>query len=92
MDTYNFTRLPYEYENEYFYTYIITLYQKIFLMKLDSEYKEFEKIKQIFQCFLCEHKFTNAQLFYVKFTYYFITWNHSEMVYFSIHSEVTNII
>ena len=44
MDTYNFTMLPYEYENEYFYTYIITLYQKIFLMKLDSEFKELEKI------------------------------------------------
>lgn len=55
MDTYNFTRLPYEYENEYFYTYIITLYQKVFLMKLDSEFKEFEKINILRQEFI---KFT----------------------------------
>ena len=47
METYNFTRLPFEYENEYFYTYIITLYQKIFLMKLNSEFKEVKKIKEL---------------------------------------------
>ena len=56
MDTYNFTRLPYEYENEYFYTYIITLYQKVFLMKLNSEFKEYEKIKVMREEFI---KFTN---------------------------------
>ena len=47
IDTYNFTKLPFEYENEYFYTYIITLYQKIFLMRLDSEFKNYEKIKTL---------------------------------------------
>lgn len=61
MDTYNFTRLPYEYENEYFYTYIITLYQKVFLMKLDSEFKEFQKIKFLREDFT---KFT--KLFWQK--------------------------
>ena len=55
METYNFTRLPYEYENEYFYTYIITLYQKIFLMKLNSEFKEYSKIKKMREEFI---KFT----------------------------------
>ena len=55
IDTYNFTRLPYEYENEYFYTYIITLYQRIFLMRLDSEFKEIEKLKTLRNEFL---KFT----------------------------------
>ena len=55
MDTYNFTRLPYEYENEYFYTYIITLYQKLFLMKLDAEFKEIAKINRLRRDFL---KFT----------------------------------
>ncbi|MBR2289182.1 MAG: hypothetical protein IJ867_00810 [Clostridia bacterium] len=55
MDTYNFTKLPYEYENEYFYTYIITLYQKIFLMRLDANFKEYEKIKKLRAEFL---KFT----------------------------------
>ena len=33
IDTYNFTKLPFEYETEYFYTYIILLYQKMFLRK-----------------------------------------------------------
>ena len=55
MDTYNFTRLPYEYENEYFYTYILTLYQKVFLTKLDSDFKQYEGIKQLRNEFL---KFT----------------------------------
>lgn len=55
MDTYNFTRLPYEYENEYFYTYIFILYQKIFLMKINSEFKSYEKIKILRNEFL---KFT----------------------------------
>lgn len=53
MDTYNFTRLPYEYENEYFYTYIITLYQKIFLRRINSEFKEFGKIEKL------RHEFLN---------------------------------
>lgn len=47
VDTYNFTRLPYEYENEYFYTYIVTLYQKLFLMRLNSEFKGYSKIKEM---------------------------------------------
>ena len=55
IDTYNFTRLPHDYENEYFYTYIIALYQKIFLMKLDAEFKEIEKITKLRDEFL---KFT----------------------------------
>ena len=45
IQPYNFTMLPYEYENEFFYTYIITLYQRIFLMKINSEFKELSKIK-----------------------------------------------
>lgn len=47
IDTYNFTKLPFEYENEYFYTYIITLYQKMFLIKLNSDFKEYEKITKM---------------------------------------------
>jgi hypothetical protein len=46
-DTYNYTKLPYEYENEYFYTYIITLYQKIFLRKLNSDFKEYATITKM---------------------------------------------
>jgi len=47
MDTYNYTKLPFEYENEYFYTYIILLYQKMFLKKLDSDFKEYDKISRM---------------------------------------------
>lgn len=44
IDTFNYTKLPHQYENEYFYTYILTLYQKMFLKKLNSDFKEYEKI------------------------------------------------
>ena len=44
IDTYNYTRLPFEYENQYFYLYIISLYKKIFLMKLNNDFKEYDKI------------------------------------------------
>ena len=47
IDTFNYTKLPYQYENEYFYTYIITLYQKMFLKKLNSDFKEYEKITKM---------------------------------------------
>lgn len=44
IDTYNYTKLPYEYENQYFYLYILSLYKKIFLMKLDYEFKDYDTI------------------------------------------------
>lgn len=44
IDTYNYTKLPYEYENQYFYLYILSLYKKIFLMRLDIEFKQYDKI------------------------------------------------
>lgn len=47
IDTFNYTKLPYQYENEYFYTYILTLYQKMFLKKLNSDFKEYEKITRM---------------------------------------------
>lgn len=55
IDTYNFTKLPLEYENEYFYTFIITLYQKMFLRKLNAEFKEYSKIVKMREEFI---KFT----------------------------------
>ena len=39
MDMNNYTILPEEYENQYFYTYIINLYKKIYLKKLQNEFK-----------------------------------------------------
>ena len=82
MDTYNFTMLPYEYENEYFYTYIITLYQKIFLMRLDAEFKEYGKIKILREEFL---KFTK-QIWEKE-----ITLSDSGSTYYSILKEVLEL-
>ena len=39
-DVYNYTKLPYEFENQYLYTYIIELYKKIYLRKIGLEYKK----------------------------------------------------
>ena len=44
IDTYNYTKLPYEYENQYFYTYILSLYKKIFLRKLNLDFRNYDKI------------------------------------------------
>ena len=55
IDIYNYTKLPYEYENQYFYLYILSLYKKIFLMKLDKEFKIYDKIVRLRDSFI---KFT----------------------------------
>ena len=47
IDTYNYTKLPYEYENQYFYTYILELYKKIYLMKLNLQFKNYSKLKKL---------------------------------------------
>lgn len=52
IDTYNFTKLPFEYETEYFYTYIIALYQKMFLRRLNSDFKKYEKIAKMREEFI----------------------------------------
>ena len=46
-DINNYTVLPSEYENQYFYTYILSLYLKIYLKKLNYEFKEGKEQKQI---------------------------------------------
>ena len=46
IDTYNYTKLPYEYENQYFYLYILSLYKKLFLMKLNSDFGVYENISK----------------------------------------------
>ena len=45
-DMNNYTILPEEYENEYFYTYILNLYKKIYLRKIELEFKDITKIKK----------------------------------------------
>lgn len=39
-EIYNYTKLPYEFEHQYFYTYIIELYKNIYLKKIAVEYKK----------------------------------------------------
>ena len=39
VDINNYTILPQEYENQYFYTYILSLYLKVYLKKVDYEFK-----------------------------------------------------
>ena len=39
MDINNFTDLPDKFENEYLYTYILNLYKRIYLKKLEKEFK-----------------------------------------------------
>lgn len=41
----NYTKLPYEFENEYFYTYIFTLYEKFYLSKLLNDFKRLNGTK-----------------------------------------------
>ncbi len=44
IDTYNYTKLPYEYENQYFYLYILSLYKKMVLLRLNADFKQYDKI------------------------------------------------
>lgn len=46
MDINNFTDLPDKFENEYFYTYILNLYKKIYLKKLEKEFKHSSNLKK----------------------------------------------
>ncbi len=39
VDTFNYTKLPYIFENQYFYTYILELYKKIYLKKIFLKFK-----------------------------------------------------
>ena len=46
-DMNNYTILPNEYEQQYLYTYIFELYQKIYLKKLSLDFKKATKIKKV---------------------------------------------
>lgn len=49
IDTYNYTKLPVTFENEYFYTYILVQYQKIYLKKIEHEFKtKTDKVREKF--------------------------------------------
>lgn len=52
VDMYNYTKLPYEYETVTYYTYILRLYQKIFLKQINTEFKSYNKILKIRKRFI----------------------------------------
>ena len=45
-DINNFTEMPDIYQNQYFYTYILNLYKKIYLKKLEQEFKLSSNLKK----------------------------------------------
>ncbi len=52
IDMYNYTKLPYEYETVIYYTYILRLFQKIFLKYINTEFKSYDKIIHIRKRFI----------------------------------------
>ncbi len=52
VDMYNYTKLPYEYETMIYYTYILRLYQKLFLEHINSEFKNYDKVIKIRKKFI----------------------------------------
>lgn len=59
VDINNYTNLLYSYENEYLYTLIISLYQRIYLKKLEAEFKNKKDINKSRRKFA---KFTKEML------------------------------
>ena len=55
-DSNNYTKLPYIYEKQYLYTYLIALHQRYYLKKLSKEFGKQTRIKKAIQQFL---NFTN---------------------------------
>lgn len=55
FDINNYTHLPLDFENQYLYTYILALYLKVYLKKLNYEFKEGKEIEKIRKKFI---KFT----------------------------------
>lgn len=51
-DINNYTILPQEYENQYFYTYILSLYLKVYLRKIDYDFKTEKNLKKTRQEFI----------------------------------------
>ena len=40
IDINNYTKLLFDYENQYFYTLLISLYERIYLKKLENDFKD----------------------------------------------------
>lgn len=52
IDPYNYTKLPHSYERQYLCTYILSLYQKIYLKKLETQFKSIISTKKARQKFV----------------------------------------
>ncbi len=52
IDTFNYTKLPFLYENVYIYMYVLELYKKIFIQKMTEKYKISTGYKKIRKEFL----------------------------------------
>ena len=52
VDMYNYTKLPYEYENQIFYTYVLRVCQSIFLNQINTEFKKYNQIIKIRKQFI----------------------------------------
>ena len=75
IDINNYTKLLFDYENQYFYTLLISLYERIYLKKLENDFKDkrdMESLRAKFSKFTKEmwtSEITNSQtgtLFYNK--------------------------
>lgn len=66
IHTRNYTKLPFTYEHEYLYTYLLALYKKFYLKKVEKEYQEnTRKTSKKFLEFinqLWKHEITNDEM------------------------------
>ena len=44
INTFNYTSMPHKYENEYLYTFLISLYQRIYLKNLSFKFRNIDKL------------------------------------------------
>lgn len=63
IDINNYTKILFDYENQYLYTLLICLYQRIYLKKLENNFQEKDSIKQFskFTKEIWTHEITNSQ-------------------------------
>lgn len=62
IDINNYTKILFEYENEYLYTLLICLYERIYLKKLENSFKEKDSLEEFskFTEELWTHEITNS--------------------------------
>lgn len=47
VDPYHYTKLPYEFENQYLYSYLLLLFHRLYLKRLNIEYQKATRTKQV---------------------------------------------